>query len=307
MSGNATRSSAVPMSGSRGPRLRAIACVGLLVTMGCAALVGCGKKPTLTAPQAHYDPDLRAYSAWLYWGPDIPIGRARDARFAGIAGATQVTHDANVVVVGTSATPAFRVTTQGVSGWYQARIYVDDQLWWNTGGLPPSAPLGVVDHVGKTWVPADTGVHVFRLIADPDSLVDEIDETNNEMRFEVKVIPADVRCSISRFIQWREGYPHEVNEVQVNTPVDIVVLTSAEGSYPNVRQLLNACGVVLLDRRISLSGGTLYNAWGFDTLHYTPTTTGTCQIRFDVDPDGEFPMDRDRRNNTSSRTLTVLP
>ena len=310
MNRNSAMPSVVPISGSRSPRFRTIAGAALLVSMGSAVLVGCGKTAIPTRPvMVHYDPDLKAYWASLYWGEPVSIGgmRAGEARPSRSAGATRVAHDINTVVVGTEAIPMFQVTTQGVSGAYRAHIYIDDQLWWDVAGQARTSPLGSVYHYGKTWVPADTGVHVLRMIVDPDSLVAEVDETNNELRLDVKVILGDLRCAILHFIQWRDNYPYQVDEVQVNTPVDIVVLTAADGSYPNHREVLDACGTVLLDRRADMSGGTLYSGWRLDTLQFTPASTGTCQVRFDVDPDGEFPNDRDRRDNTSTRTLTVRP
>ena len=309
MSTNSARSSAVPMSGPRRPRFRAIAAAALLVTMGSAVLVGCGKVPTAipTPPAVHYDPDLRAYYTILYWGPDLSIGgmQAGEARLVGSAGATRAL-DINTVVVGTPAVPLLQVTSQGVSGGYRAHFYIDDQLWWDVGGIART-PSGSIYHYGKTWVPADTGVHVVRMVIDPDSLVAEVDETNNEIQLEVKVVPGNLRCAILWFLHWRDGYHYQVDEVPVNTPVCLVVLRAAAGSYLNHRQVLNACGTVLLDRRASLSGGTLVNDWRLDTLQFTPTTTGTCQMRFDMDPDGEFPMDRNRADNTSFKTLTVRP
>ena len=309
MSGNSAMSSAVSVSRSHNTRFRATAGAALIVTMGSAILVGCGKTSTPTRPlPVLYEPDLRAYEAYLYWGAS-PIGgpmRAGDARLGERAGVARVAHDINSVVVGTTAMPALRVTSQGVSGVYGVQFYIDDQLWWEVGGPAPT-PAGVVDHFGKTWVPADTGVHVLRMVVDPDNLVAEVDETNNEQRLEVKVIPGDLWCAILPFIQERDGHLQEVDDAQVNTMVVAVVLTAAEGSYLDYRQVLNECGTVVLDRRASLSGGTLWNAARLDTIKFVPTTPGTCQMRFDVDPDVEFPMDRNRTNNTSSRTLTVHP
>src|SRR5262245_31221097 len=130
-----------PRPGSRGPNFRAIAVGALLVMMGTAFLAGCGTTPIPAQPEVtHYDPDLGAADAYLYWGPEVSIGgpmRAGDARLNGGAGVSQVTRDINTVVVGTAAMPALRVVSQGVSGWYRARFYIDDQLWWDVGAVAP--------------------------------------------------------------------------------------------------------------------------------------------------------------------------
>jgi len=301
----------ISSSRRRGLRFRAIASAALLM-VGSAVLGGCGRKATPYQPvQAPpEDPDLVAVEAFIYWG-SIGIGspaRAGTVLPHGRAQTTRAAFDENsTVVVGTGVLPAFRMRSQGITADYRVHFYVDDTLWWDVGARERPLPSGWSDLFGKMWWPADTGVHVIRMVLDPTHRVAEIDESNNELRFEVHVIPGDLVAGVIRFIQWTNGYPDEVSEVKVGTPVMVVAESFAHGVYPDHRAVLSACGTELFDHRVSLYGGTLWPDIRDDTLSFTPTTPGSCEIRFAVDPDGEFPFDSNRGDNTSVRTITVRP
>lgn len=70
--------------------------------------------------------------------------------------------------------------------------------------------------------------------------------------------------------------------------------------------MLDACGEAQLDHRVDLWGGEIAD-FRYDSLAFTPAVPGPCEVRFVLDPDMEFMMDADRSNNTSARTLTVIP
>lgn len=284
--------------------------VGVVVMIAAAAL-GCGKQagqPYQPGPPP--DPDLAALEAFLFWGNGFPIGApsraGRDgSNRMGQPGANSFDGQ-TTVVVGTSAAPGLRISSTGVTADYRVHIYTDDELWWDVGARERPIPSGLSDLFGKSWVPADTGVHVLRMVLDATGQVDEIDETNNERRIEILVIPGDLSAGIS-FVQWRDGYPYEVTSVKAGTPIMVLAMSGARGVYPDHRAVLDACGAILMDHRVTLSGGTIWAGVRTDSLAFTPQTVGPCVFRFVLDPDGEFPMDADRANNTSMRTLTVLP
>jgi hypothetical protein len=271
-------------------------------------IVGCGKEEAPTQPAPVPDPpELTAWDLYLYWGsigPTAPRGAAPSALLP--AARTGSAAEVPLVVVGTGALPNLRMTSNvGTSIDYHVHFFVDDVLWWDVSAVQRPISPGWYDLGGLPWVPADTGLHVLRAVIDPTQRVAEVDETNNERSLTVRVIPGDLVAGLLRFVVWEQGYPREVTSVKVGTPVLVVAESFARGRYLNHRAVLDACGSVLLDHRVSLAGGTIWAQIRDDTLAFTPQIPGDCLIRFTVDPDGEFLMDLDRSNNVSERTLSV--
>jgi len=287
-------------------------------------VLGCSrdsKRPFEPEVVADLPPDLRANEGFLYW-PDISIGaparapaRAGRADLAGRAaragsawsGATQSFAD-SIVVVGTGALPAVRQVCTGSFPDYRVHFYVNGRLWWDRASSATS-PRGTwlwESFYGMPWVPADTGTYVIRVVLDATHRHQEADETNNEIRYNVRVVLGDLAAGLLEFVEWRDGYPYRVDHVRVGTPIQVVVWSFARGDYSNHRAVLEAGGSALLDHRVSLRGGTLWPDIRTDTLAYIPSAPGSVEFRFTVDPDAEF-RDANRGNNVALRALTVVP
>jgi hypothetical protein len=267
---------------------------------------GCDKRDTILPPVDPGPPDLRAYELGLFWGEgDIGSARGRKAGMGGVA--IPGNHD-RFVIVGTGVLPSLRMITNVVGGEdFQIHFFDDDSLWWDVNStelrVPPSA---IIDIHGKFWAPADTGLHVLRAVIDPTNRVAEVDETNNEATFVVEVIPGNLSGNVE-FQAWIDGALRPTTSVWVGTPILIIAGSGARGHYPNHRAVLEVCGTTLLDHRVSLSGGTMWADTRADTVAYTPQVVGSCQVRFSLDPDGEFLMDSNRSDNVVVRTLSVSP
>jgi hypothetical protein len=276
----------------------------------CTALAGCSKRATESVqpnPTPPPQPDLRAVEGYLEWG-SFPIGAPARTQDARMAKRLRVSYDIeSTVVVGTGALPALEMVVTNVIADYHVHFYVNDSLWWDVDARQRPIPQGWSGLFGLPWVPADTGTFVIRMVLDPLHQVPEVDENNNEQRLRVHVVPGDLVAGYIRFIHWENGYPNEVSSVKVGTPIQVIAESFARGKYPDHRAVLTACGDTLLDHRATLWGGTLWPDIRDDTLSFTPTAAGSCEIHWEVDPKGEFMMDSNRGDNVGSRILTVTP
>jgi hypothetical protein len=147
------------------------------------------------------------------------------------------------------------------------------------------------------------GTHTIRVVLDATDRYAEVDETNNEVTFQVEVIPGDLVAGMIEFIEW-QGYPHSVSQVRAGTPLDIVTWSFARGKFADHRSVFEMNGTPLFDRRMSLLGGTSFPDIRRDTVHFVPPEPGRYTCQRSADPDAEF-TDGNRANNVSTRTLTV--
>ena len=277
----------------------------LAVAIIAATIYGCSKhSPVEPTPIAALPPNLQASEGSIYWPP---IFGETTARRGMVANALPSSGN-NEVVAGTGALPSVRQACAGSFPDYRIHFYVNDELWWDRPSST-TAPVGYQaweDIFGKMWVPPDTGVYVIRVVLDATNRYPETDETDNEVSFEVHVIPPDLVAGMLEVIEWRNGYPHRVTSVTAGTPVQVVAWSFARGPFVNHRAVLEGPDGVMLDHLATLTGGTIFPDIRQDTVAYTPLIPGTCHFQYVVDPEGRF-IDGNRANNTAANDLTVLP
>lgn len=143
------------------------------------------------------------------------------------------------------------------------------------------------------WKPTDTGIYTLKVTVDPDDVIEEIDETNNELTKSYGVELPDLTVAF-------KTVPSELVEDETYT-IEVEVSNIGEEDAGAFSVALEADGVTIgsVDVRKLAAGSSkaLQFSW-------TPEEAGTYTLKATVDPLDEV-VESDETNNTAQVTVTV--
>jgi len=143
---------------------------------------------------------------------------------------------------------------------------------------------------GWRWTAPDTGTFMLHVTLDPYDGVPERDETNNDATLTLHAGVGGFEAQAIEFVDESGGHAVHTDTAPAGASVATVVTVAGRGAYANVREVVTANGVVVLDQRVDLSGGVLDAKVRRDTLRFT-AAGGDVTYRVQLDPEREFPRE----------------
>jgi len=180
------------------------------------------------------------------------------------------------------------------AGRFDATLYVDNLLIQT---LPVEAlAVNGTATLSFNWTPAEPATYTLKVIVDPENLVDELNETNNEISISVSVKPKPLPDLTVEFVDLPEEFVAGT-EYEVKALVKNVGEADTEGFNVELKANEASLGKVPVEGLAAGSSTTVTFTW-------KPEEAGDYTLKATVDPENLI-QEKDETNNAATSVVTV--